>query len=76
MVSFGQVARGAGIDHLRPHLPSPQGIGRVSHGLGVNLQRPHLAGPQHYQPPPLIPHHEEEAANATSESSNVGEGSP
>ena len=60
--------------------PSPPwgaavGFGPVSHGLGLNLFRPCLAGPQLYQPPPPAPNQEEDAADAPSEPSDVGEGS-
>ena len=51
-IHFGQVVHGSGLDHLRFHIPGPQGVGQVSRGLGMNLYRPHVAGPQHYQPPP------------------------
>ena len=69
---FLQVCHG-----LVPPVP-PQGaavgFGQVSHGL--NLLRPHLAGPQHYQPPSPVPNQEEDAADASSESSGAGGGSP
>ena len=75
-VSFGQIAHGPGVDHFRFHIPSQQGMGQVSQGMGMNLQRPHLAGPQLYQPPPPTPIQEENAEDASSESSDAREGSP
>ena len=62
-------------------LPGPPwgaavGFGQVSHGMGLNPLRPHLGGPQHYQPPPPPPNQEEDVTDASSESSDAGEGPP
>ena len=75
-VSFGEVARGPGVDHFRFHIPGPQGMGQASRGIGINVQRPHLAGPQYYQPPLPAPIQEENAEDTSSESSDAREGSP
>ena len=74
-VSFGQVACGPGVDHLRFHIPEPQGVGQAGRRMGINIQRPHLIGAQHYQPPPPAPNQDENVVDALSESSDAGEGS-